>query len=893
MSETPGTVGPQRKERPTLFSDDIHWHQPLARHSIRTRLLVLLLGLTALSVFTVSYLGVSSVQNVGARARQVSTEALRTQAEEYLRQVTAGDVQANDLILASVQQDAANVAQVAAGIFENPGAFSGTWWQADERMFTGPDGQYMNSETDVSSAFVPDFVDVDQELLKTLELGAYLDFTFVPVYESDPSTVAIYLGTERDALLYYPNVNLGALVPSDFSVTQRPWYAGAAPENNPERAVVWSPVYVDATGKGLMVTAAAPVYTEDEFIGVVGIDATLEDISSSIEKSRLLGSGYSFLIDDTGHAIALPEQGYQDILGRHPEPNEVGADLSGVTAEFAPILTEMMSGSTGFDTLEVGGRELFVAYAPLESTGWSLANVVDAETVLRAVGDLEGELETLIRSLVLARILPFGGGVLIIVMGIGLLLTNRLVNPIRRLATAAQQIGMGQWDAPLPPAGDDETGILSQAFAAMAVQLRELMEGLEQRVADRTQALQKANYALQRRAIQLEASAEVGQTITSIFDVDQLLRKTVELIRDRFNFYHAGIFLLDEAGEWAILREATGEAGRQMKAQGHHLAVDNTSMVGWTALHRQPRVALDVGEDAVRFANPLLPYTRSEMTIPLMISGRVIGVLNVQSTEEAAFDKDDVRTLQSMANQVAIAIENARRVSDETAMLEATSLIYRASRRLTTATSASEVADAIIASVADTGADGCLAVEFEFSPSGEPQALVYLGVWRRDREPQFKAGLRLPIVESPFPFEMVSKLLVVTDVEHDDRLPQSARQVFLATDTRALVNIPLRSGDEVIGQVVVLRTTPGLFSDAALRLYEVLSDQAAVALERAQLMEESQRRVKQEQITLQVVDRVRRAVDVEQVLQVTAEELSRSLGVPHVSIELNVEAFEG
>lgn len=890
MSDIPGSVIKQDEGLPAP-PPDVRWYQPSPRHSIRTRVLVLLLGLTTVSVLTVGYLAVNAAQSVGESARRVSAEALRSQAEEYLRQVTIADAHASDLTLKRVQQDAANVAQYAATLFEKPDAFSGgAYWRAEEHMFVGPDGQYMNDEADVSSVFVPYFVNVDEELRQTLELGAYLDFSLVPTYEGDSNTVAVYMGTEQHAVWYYPNVNLGAVVPPDFDVTQRPWYTSANMDTNPERRMVWSPVYVDATGKGLMVTAAAPVYTsEDEFFGVVGIDTTLEDISASVAETRLLGSGYSFLIDGEGRAIALPEQGYQDILGRSPDSDEVRTDLSKVEAEFAPVLADMMTGSTGFAVLEVGERELFVAYAPLESAGWSLANVVDADTVLEAVVSLEGELDTSIRSLVLERILPFGGSVLVIMTVIGLLLTNRLINPIRRLATAAQQIGAGEWDAPLPPAGSDEIGILSQAFAAMTVQLRELMEGLEDRVAERTQALQEANYALQRRAIQLEASADVGQAIASIFDVDQLLRRTVELIRDRFDFYHAGIFLLDEAGEWAILQEATGEAGAQMKAQGHRLAVDNTSMVGWTALHRQPRVALDVGEDAVHFANPLLPYTRSEMTIPLMVGGRVMGVLNVQSTEEAAFDKDDVRTLQGMADQVAVAIENARRVSDEAAMLEATSPIYRASRRLTTATATAEVADAIIASVADTGADGCLVVEFEFSPSGEPQALKYLGVWRRDREPQFKSGLRVPISDSPFPFEMVSSLWVVPDVEQDERLPASARRVFLATDARALVNIPLHSGENVIGQVVVLRTTPGPFPNSALRLYEVLSDQAAVALERAQLTEDAHRRAERERVTLQVVDRIRRAMDVERALRVAAEELAQAMEVPHVSIELNVE----
>ncbi|MCK4314722.1 MAG: HAMP domain-containing protein, partial [Anaerolineae bacterium] len=434
--------------------------------------------MTTIAVLTVGYLGINSVQSVGENAQQIGAEALRAQAEEYLRQVTVGDAQRNDLILRGVQHDAVNVARYAAGIFERPDVFTGgAYWRVEDHMFVGPDGQYMNDETDVSDAFVPNFVDIDDELLTVLELGAYLDFILVPTYEGDPNTVAIYLGTEEDVLRYYPNINIGTLVPPDFQVTQRPWYVSAVPENNPGRAVVWSPVYVDATGQGLMVTAAAPVCTSrGEFVGVVGIDATLKDISANVEEARLLGSGYSFLVDETGRAIVLPEQGYSDILDRSAEPDEFGADLSEVTTGFAPVLAKMMSGSTGFDTLEVGGRELLIAYAPLESIGWSLANVVETETVLQTMVTLREELKTSARSLVLARILPVGGGILVAVVVIGLLLTNRLADPIQRLAIAAEQIGAGQWDAPLPRAGNDEIGVLSHAFSGMTVQLRELME---------------------------------------------------------------------------------------------------------------------------------------------------------------------------------------------------------------------------------------------------------------------------------------------------------------------------------------------------------------------------------------------------------------------------------
>jgi GAF domain-containing protein/HAMP domain-containing protein len=462
--------------------------------------------------------------------------------------------------------------------------------------------------------------------------------------------------------------------------------------------------------------------------------------------------------------------------------------------------------------------------------------------------------------------------------------------PVDRLVDGAMRLAAGNLQERVSVERGDELGGLALAFNEMADQVQRSYAVLEERVQERTRELQDANYAIQRRALQLEAASEVGRAITSIFDVDTLLRQTVELIRDHFSFYHAGIFLVDEAQEWAMLREATGQAGAQMKAQGHRLAVAESSMVGWTALHRQPRITQDVGEDAVRLAHPLLPHTRSEMTLPISIGERLIGVLNVQSTEEAAFDRDDVRALQAMADQIAIAIENARRISDEALLLEATSPIYRASRRLTTATTLEDVAATIIESVAETDADGCVIVAFEFGPEGAPEALSYLGVWRRDREPEFRPGLRLPMSESPFPLKMVSTTWSVIDVEKDEQLPESARQVFIETGARALTNIPLRTGDQVFGQVVVLRSEPGQFTDAALRLYQTLSDQATVAMERVRLLDVTRRRAEEESRLRTIGDRLAQAMDTEAVLLSAAEELGQALRATGICIELGPAA---
>jgi GAF domain-containing protein len=164
---------------------------------------------------------------------------------------------------------------------------------------------------------------------------------------------------------------------------------------------------------------------------------------------------------------------------------------------------------------------------------------------------------------------------------------------------------------------------------------------------------------VQRRNMQLLASSEVAKVATQIHEVQELLVRCVDLIRTHFGFYYAAIFLIDETDEWAVLRAATGEAGDKLLDSQHKLGVGSQSMVGWVTANNAARIALDVGQEAVRFDNPVLPKTRSEMALPLRVRGEVIGALDVQSTGLNAFTDEDVQTIQMMADQVAIAIDNA------------------------------------------------------------------------------------------------------------------------------------------------------------------------------------------------------------------------------------------
>lgn len=176
--------------------------------------------------------------------------------------------------------------------------------------------------------------------------------------------------------------------------------------------------------------------------------------------------------------------------------------------------------------------------------------------------------------------------------------------------------------------------------------------------------------SLTRRTVQLQTASEVSRAATSILELGSLLSMVVELIRSHFDYYYVGIFLADEKNENAVLRAATGEMGQVLLNSQHSLPIGNSSMIGWSIANNAARIALDVGEDAVRFKNPLLPLTRSELALPLRTRGDVIGAMSIQSTLPSAFSEADITALQTMADQVGNAIETARLFDDRSRLIK-------------------------------------------------------------------------------------------------------------------------------------------------------------------------------------------------------------------------------
>jgi GAF domain-containing protein len=209
-----------------------------------------------------------------------------------------------------------------------------------------------------------------------------------------------------------------------------------------------------------------------------------------------------------------------------------------------------------------------------------------------------------------------------------------------------------------------------QAQITANQELLQLKSSLEKSIAERTNELE-------HRAVQLEIVASIARSVTGVQDPDQLLPSICQIVSEKFGYYHTGIFLIDERSEYAVLLATNSAGGRKMMQRGHRLRLGATGIVGYVAAQGEARIALDVGADADFFNNPDLSSTRSEIALPLKTGEQTIGVLDVQSEQVGAFDQEDIATLGILADQVAVAIENARLFSQTQQSLTDSQAVYQ------------------------------------------------------------------------------------------------------------------------------------------------------------------------------------------------------------------------
>lgn len=276
---------------------------------------------------------------------------------------------------------------------------------------------------------------------------------------------------------------------------------------------------------------------------------------------------------------------------------------------------------------------------------------------------------------VTAAVIAAALGVALATTMVAAVVTRQITRPVVRLTESALRIAAGDLSQRVQVTSRDEIGILAQVFNQMAAELEVLYNDLEAKVAERTRLLQQANYQIQRRALQLQASLEVGQAVTSILEPDQLLDRVVRVVRDCFYYSYVAVYTVEEGGDSLILRASAGEPDPfhgERVAAGAAGAVGRAFREGVPVVESRP-ITLKVG--------PPMPYTRAEAVLPLRLGTRVLGVLDVQSTQREGFEADDVSVLQNVANQVAIALENARAYALEREAAERLRELDRSKRR--------------------------------------------------------------------------------------------------------------------------------------------------------------------------------------------------------------------
>ncbi len=374
---------------------------------------------------------------------------------------------------------------------------------------------------------------------------------------------------------------------------------------------------------------------------------------------------------------------------------------------------------------------------------------------------------------------------------------------------------------------------VSQRARRYAATLEEYRERLEATVQDRTHNLE----SLERRYRYLAATAEVARQTSTMLDVEELLLRVVNLVSEQFGFYHAGIFFLDPTGEWAVLRAASSAGGQQMLANGHRLRVGEVGIVGYVTDVGEARVAFDVGADAVYFDNPYLPETRSEIALPLVARGKVIGVLDVQSKETNAFSDEDIAVLQTLADQVAVAISNARLLQQAQDSLAAERRVF------------GELSRQAWLEVLRTRPDlGFFRDEGGVSPAGD--------LWH----PEMEQALQLR---------------------------ETIQNAGGDAGERHALAVPIKVRDAVIGVIDFSKPdADSVWTAEEIALVEALTEQLGVALERARLYEDTRRRAAREQMSAQVAARMRESLDMETVLRTAVAEMRQALGLEGVIVQL-------
>ena len=382
-----------------------------------------------------------------------------------------------------------------------------------------------------------------------------------------------------------------------------------------------------------------------------------------------------------------------------------------------------------------------------------------------------------------------------------------------------------------------------------------------------------------RIALQFETAAEIARDITSSLDLDELLKKATDLIRSRFEFDHAAVFLKDVSGEFAVIREATGEAGAQMKRSGHKLGVGSKSIVGFVAGNGEVLVVNDTARDATYYANPLLQDTRSEAAIPLKIGDRIVGVLDVQSKKAYGFAGDNLLILQNLADQLAIAVVNSELFAETQEHLAQHRLLHHIT---TTAASGTTLDEALQSAV-----NG-----LQVTLGGDRVAILLADREKRVLQVRAVVGfaedvfdLRINVGSGITGWAAAHRRsLRVNSVQEDPRY------IAGSPNTRSEMAVPLIYRSELLGVLNVESEQLSAYTETDEELLGTLGGSLAAIIANARLLEQIRAQAERERVLFEITDKIRRTTDMQTILTTTVSELTRAVGANRAHIRVGIDS---
>lgn len=415
------------------------------------------------------------------------------------------------------------------------------------------------------------------------------------------------------------------------------------------------------------------------------------------------------------------------------------------------------------------------------------------------------------------------------------LIARSLTNPLVSLAKVADSISQGDLNARAKVNTTDEIGLLASAFNSMTDQLQSTLVGLEQRIFDRTVELKKSNS-------ELEIISEVAREISVIRDLQTLLAVSANLIRERLNYYHVGIFLADERGEFASLQAASSVAAEKMLELKIKFRINGIDPLGNTLRAGRVYYSPDISQDKVLAQNPLLPESVSEAILPLRIRNITIGVLDIQAGNSTSLGEREINTLRLLTDQLAAAIENAQLVEQVEGTLSALTNLNRS----------------------------------------QTQQIWRTAIDQQERPAYEYDGLQVKAVPQNLPANLIKQLESGKPIA----LKQNGEVNDEGNAPKNTLLIPLLVLNQVIGVIGLEQEDPNRsWTDEEISIAQAAANRTAITLENARLLEESQRRATKERTIFNATARIGSAVNIENILHITAEEIERVLNSSEVILQ--------